>query len=102
MYAGGQGVPQDHDQAAKWYRLAADQGGAQASYNLGLAYAKGEGVSQDNITAHMYFNLAAARFPASESQNRSQAIKNRDLVASKMTPAEVAQAQTSAREWKPK
>jgi TPR repeat protein len=98
MYAEGQGMPQDYAEAAKWYRLAADQGYAQALYNLGLAYAKGEGVSQNNVSAHMWLNLAAARFPASDAYSRSEAVRNRDLVASKMTPKEVAEAQKLARE----
>ena len=33
-----------HDaEAARWYRLAADQGHAGAQYNLGLMYANGRG-----------------------------------------------------------
>jgi len=39
MYSEGQGVPQNYAEAAKWYRLAADRGDAQAQYNLGLFYA---------------------------------------------------------------
>src|SRR5262249_3120089 len=34
----GRGVPQNDSEAAKWFRLAAEQGDAQAQYNLGLAY----------------------------------------------------------------
>jgi TPR repeat protein len=30
MYATGQGVPQDHVEAVKWYRKAAEQGYAKA------------------------------------------------------------------------
>jgi hypothetical protein len=30
------------------------------------------------------------------------AVKNRDDVATKMTPAQIAEAQRMAREWKPK
>ena len=37
MYASGEGVPEDDKEAVKWYRLAAEQGYAQAQYNLGLA-----------------------------------------------------------------
>jgi TPR repeat protein len=36
MFAAGKGVPQDDKQAVKWYRLAAEQGHANAQYNLGL------------------------------------------------------------------
>ncbi len=31
MYANGQGVPQDYAEAARWYRMAAEQGDASAA-----------------------------------------------------------------------
>ncbi len=45
---------------------------------------------------------AASRFSTSEAEKRDQAVKDRDVVASKMTPAQIAEAQRLAREWKPK
>ena len=39
MYHEGQGAPQDHAEAVKWYRKAADQGHAKAQYNLATMYA---------------------------------------------------------------
>jgi uncharacterized protein len=59
-------------------------------------------VPQDYVQAHKWFNLAAARIPASETESRAIAIKSRDSVASKMTPAQIAEAQKLASEWKPK
>ena len=47
MYHHGYGVIEDHKAAAKWYRLAAEQGIAEAQYNLGLMYDIGLGVDQD-------------------------------------------------------
>jgi hypothetical protein len=103
MYAEGQGVPQDDKEAVEWYRRAAAQNNAQAQYNLGLWYAtKGEAGSQDYVSAHMWFNLAAARFPVSDTRNRGLAVKNRDVVAGKMSREDLAEAQKLAREWKPK
>jgi uncharacterized protein len=103
MYAEGQGVPQDDKEAVEWYRRAADQSHAQAQYNLGLWYAtKGEAGPQDYVNAHMWFNLAAARFPATDTRNRGLAVKNRDVVASKMSRDDIDEAQKLAREWKPK
>ncbi len=102
MCALGQGVPQDHAEAAKWYRKAADQGDASAQFNLGLMYGMGQGVPQDFVLSHMWFTLAASRFPASERKRREMAESNRETAASKMTPAQVAEAQRLAREWKPK
>jgi TPR repeat protein len=101
MFSEGHGVPQDYAEAVKWFRLAADRGDAQAQYNLGLSYAKGETGEPDNVSAYMWFNLAAARFAASDTR-RSAAVAGRDVVANKMTPEQIAEAQKRAREWKPK
>ena len=35
MYEHGNGVWEDYNEAVKWYRLAAEQGKANAQYNLG-------------------------------------------------------------------
>jgi uncharacterized protein len=102
MYEGGLGFPQDYAEAAKWYRLAAEQGNATAQFNLGFLYYSGQGVPQDYVQAHMWVDLAASRFPPSAIEDRDQAAHNRDIVASKMTPAQIAEAQKLAREWKPK
>ncbi len=42
-------------------RELAEQGMAQAQYNLGVMYSKGEGVAQHTITAHMWLNIALRR-----------------------------------------
>jgi TPR repeat protein len=91
MYRKGLGVPQDNMTAVKWYRLAAEQGYAIAQYNLGTMYGLGQGVIQDNVYAHMWLNIAAS------SGNKS-AVTNRDIVAGKMTPARIEDAQKLARE----
>jgi hypothetical protein len=51
--------------------------------------------------AYMWFNLAVVHFPASETRNRNVAIKNRDVVAGKLSREEVAESQKLAREWRP-
>jgi TPR repeat protein len=93
MYDRGEGVPQSYREALKWYRKAADQGDSTAQYNLGFMYASGHGVPQDDATAHMWFDLSAAR-------GDDDAAKNRDVIAQRMTPAQIAEAQKLAREWK--
>ena len=96
MYADGLlGVPQDDAQKVKWLRLAADQGFAEAQFNLGAMYGNGQGVPQNYAQAHMWFNLAA-------TQGYTNGATIRDLVAKKMTPQQIAQAQELARNWKPK
>jgi uncharacterized protein len=95
MYDNGQGVQQDYATAMSWYRKAAEQGGAAAKYFLAVMYEYGRGVPQDYVTAHMWFNLAAA-------SGDTDAVIRREMVAAKMTPAQIAEAQKLAREWKPK
>ena len=89
MYNNGQGVVQDHKEAVKWYRLAAAQGDAKAQYYLGHMYKNGQGVVQNYVRAHMWYNLSA-------SIGYSDASKFRDYVATKMTSAQIAQAQELA------
>jgi S1-C subfamily serine protease len=95
MYRKGQGVPQDDKTAVKWHRLAAEQGFAGAQYNLGTMYGNGTGVIQDYVRAHMWFNIAAS---SGKSKNAS---KNRDIVAKRMTPSQLAKAQDLARNFVP-
>ncbi len=100
MYRKGLGVPQDYAEAVNWFRKAAEQGHAKAQLFLGNMYFFGQGVSKDYVQAYMWFNLAASRHPPGEV--RDTAVKNRDIVAKKMTPAQKAEAKKLAREWKPK
>ena len=93
MYDYGQGLPaEDYAAAVKWYRKAAEQGNARAQNSLGFMYDKGRGVPRNTNIAHMWYSLAAA-------QGDEQAAGNRDIVAEKMTTAEIAEAQLRAREW---
>ena len=61
----------------------------------------GLGVPQDYVEAHKWFDRAASRFPASRADKRGSAIEYRGLVATRMTQAQLAEAQKRAREWKP-
>ena len=38
MYNSGKGVPQDYAAAVSWYRKAAEQGNADAQFDLGVMY----------------------------------------------------------------
>ena len=101
MYYIGQGVQRDNAQADAWFRKAADQGFAYAQFDLGVAYEDGGlGVPQDYALALMWFNLASS--PATNADLRQMAVQNRDQVAAKMTPDQIAEAQRMASEWKPK
>jgi hypothetical protein len=100
MYYYGRDVPQDYASAVMWWQTAADQGIAIAQLNLSVMYANGDGVEQDYVKSHMYANLAAAHLPVGE--DREIAVKNRDVIAKTLTPAQIAEAQRLAREWRSK
>ena len=59
MYDMGEGVPQNSEQAFEFYRLAAEQGYADAQNNLGVMYDQGEGVSVNYKEAMKWYLLAA-------------------------------------------
>ena len=92
MYNEGIGVPQDYKEAVKWYRLAAEQGDAEAQNNLGVMYDKGRGIDQDYVMAYMYWDIAAVN-------GYKDAIKNRGRVEKMMTSSQLEKAQDLAREW---
>ncbi len=78
----------------EWLPLA-EQGHAQAQHQLGYMYLRGRGVARDDIQAHMWWSLAA-------SQGYKASTIARTLVAGRMTPEQIAEAEKLAREWKPK
>jgi TPR repeat protein len=94
LYLQGTGAPQSSQMALFWFSRAAEQGNDLAFAKLGLMYAQGRGVLQDFIQAHMWYNLAAV-------QGEPRAAEARDALTKQMTPAQIAEAQRLAREWKP-
>jgi TPR repeat protein len=51
----------DHEEAARWYRKAADKGNASGQHDLAVLYIYGTGVTQDYAEAVKLFSLAAAQ-----------------------------------------
>jgi TPR repeat protein len=84
----------DYTTATRIIRPIAESGDATAQYNLGIFYDNGLGVPQDKISAYKWLSLAAA-------QGREGAAAIRDLIARRMTLAQIEEAQKLAREWKP-
>ena len=44
---------QDKVKAVYWFTKAAEQGDAEAQYNLGVMYNKGEGIAQDKLVLYI-------------------------------------------------
>ena len=54
------GVLKDEAEAVRWFRLAAEQGVADAQNNLGAMYATGKGVLKDSVLARRFAGLEEA------------------------------------------
>ena len=109
-------------------RHAAEQGDADAQFNLGDMYATGEGVPQDDAEAAQWYRLAVEQGDAIAQYNlgvmyntgrsvpqdyvtahmwlnlaaatgNEDARKAREIVAASMTREQIAEAQARAREW---
>ena len=63
--------------------------GEDHQFNLGLMYANGEGVPQNNLRAYIWLSVAAA-------QGDENARTNRDIVADRLTPEQLALGQDMA------
>ena len=59
LYYNGRRVEQDYSEAVKCYKEAAEQGDADAQYQLGECYYHGEGVERDDSEAVKWYEEAA-------------------------------------------
>ena len=109
-------------------QVSAEQGYAQAQYNLGVMYENGQGVTQDFKEALQWYRLSAAQGDAyaqnnlgvmyangrgvtqdyiialkwwsiSASNGFEQAREGIVQVKKEMTPAQIAEAKKRAKEW---
>ncbi len=128
FYAEGQGVAKNEQEAIKWYTLAAEQGHADAIVTLGMMYSEGRGVKRDLQEAVRWYTQAAGQGNADvqlilaemlagspkELENLQESYKwtllaeanGRDvaglkiLLASRLTAAQIADAQKQAQAFK--
>lgn len=125
MYSEGMGVQRDPAQAVTWYEKAAEQGNANAAFNLGVAYSNGAGVQQNIQEAARWFRRAAAAgvinaqfnlgllyergegvpqslveayawYAAAAARGDQGAAQRRDHIASALNPGDLKKAQARA------
>lgn len=87
--AQGDDVALNEAEAAQWYERAAGQGYVWAQVLLGLAYQSGQGVPKDHVQAYKWFVLAAAA-------GDSNAIEERDLMATEISEPQILEATKQA------
>ena len=63
----GEGVPKDVVEAARWIRMAAEQGHGKAQINLGIIYFLGRGVPKDDVQAYAWVNIGVAQIGEEKS-----------------------------------
>jgi uncharacterized protein len=121
----------DYTAAIKEWRPLADQGSAEAQFNVGLMYVDGHGVPQDYGQAANWFEKAAEQDYAKAQLNLGalygvgkgvkrdyvqaykwlnicaakgdgKCVQQRDLVGKKLKASQLAAAQKLSSEWTPK
>ncbi len=121
---------QDYKTAHRLWLPIAEQGIADAQYNLGVMYDNGKGVLQDYKEAVKWYRLSAEQGDALAqfnlgwmyrngkgvlqdyalahiwwnicgSSGDKDCVKNRNIVEKKMTKQQIEKAQELARNWKP-
>ncbi len=58
-FAEGKGVPQNWEEAGRWYARAAAQGHAPAQYRFAVMFERGQGVEKDPARARVWYTRAA-------------------------------------------
>ena len=97
LYFRSRGVHGDDAEAAIWYRRAAEKGYAPAQGALGYMFAYGAGVDENQVLAFMWLDLAGTG--TTDDFTRGLYAQQRDELARRMTPEQIAEAQRLAREW---
>ena len=59
MHLKGRGIPQNQEEAAKWFHMVALQDHVNAEFQLAMLYNTGQGMIEDHIEALKWFKLAA-------------------------------------------
>ena len=73
----------------------AEQGDANAQFNLGDMYANDQGVPQSYSLAYTWLSVAIAN----GYRDQSRAISKRDALAAKLSPPQLAEAQKRAAQY---
>jgi hypothetical protein len=90
----------DKAEAVKWFRRAAEQGDDEAQQSLSMVYLLGDGVAQDYVEGLKWLTLAISRSKDNDARLALEE-NRRDWFISKMNPAQIADAERQASQWRP-
>jgi len=88
----------DHVAAGKWWKLAAQQGLALATYALSTWYFEGKGGPKDPVLSYAYFKISQL---LSRGKLTDTAQAGLDKMAQQMTPDQVQTAEKFVSDWRP-
>ncbi len=94
LAAGRSAESPDYATAAHWFTQAAGYGLPDSQFNLAVLTESGLGVEKDLVQAAMWFSIAAR-------SGDKESIRRRDLMKSKLLPADLAKAEHLAKGWQP-
>jgi uncharacterized protein len=91
----------NYAEAMQWYNSAANGGDYRSQKTLGDFYESGKGVLKDYVQAFKWYLLSAAISygKAGAKDFHAGALKSRDLLAHRMSPAQLAESRQLARTW---
>jgi len=94
----GEGGSKNLPEAATWFRRAADRGHPQAAHNLGAMLTSGNGLAVNLPEGYFWLSVGAERAPANL---KAAYLRDRDGIATRLSPSELAQARARLAAWKP-
>jgi TPR repeat protein len=93
-YRFGLGVEASDAAAVRWLRKALGAGVVDAANALGTMFEEGRGVKRDLLRAHALYCLSVSRSRRDQSEERERARQGLARVVAKMSPAELARAES--------
>jgi len=97
LFTQGQGVPKDDAAAAKYFRIAAEQGYPPAQLDLAVTYQNGNGVPQDFSECYFWLKVASTGKIDGVTQEDMRTMLS--TTAGHLTPAALSSVQQRARKW---
>ncbi len=90
IYYKGTNGNKDYKKALEWYKKAAAVGNSAALINIGQMYFFGKGIKKNRVKAYAWYTIAAHR-------GMRKALRNRDIVARRLTPFDMNHAEREYR-----
>src|SRR5436190_17979999 len=89
-------MPSDQKTGADWYLKAAEQDDVVAQFLIANLYVTGQGVPEDVAKAYKWLVIAEG---ANHPDAKKTAEDRKKLIAGRLTPVQIAEAEKEAKEW---